>query len=326
MLRATKPKTKRGLRELERRAPKLEEDVKKVLLLHGTTTSSVMKGVLSDFYRLRKAGGNAIKYTRKNENIRPFESGGENYLEFLSRKTDCSLFVFGSHSKKRPHNLVVGRMYDHHVYDLIEIGVERFEPILTFGGGKKNSPQEGSKPCLVFIGEGFEQDDKLKHLKEILVDLLRGKVVENLNLAGLDRVFLCVAAGDKVYFKHCAICLKKSGTKVPKIELVEVGPSLDLVVRRNRLPNEELKKEATKMTLKSTKKKVKNVSRDSLSGKVGRIYVPQQEVKKIALAKMKGLKRHRQEITSGLPEEAARSATAAGSPAKKPCKQQQGEE
>ncbi|KAI5060114.1 hypothetical protein GOP47_0024534 [Adiantum capillus-veneris] len=298
MLRVVKPKTKRGLRELEKRAPKLTENGKKVLLLHGTTTSVIIKGVLSDLYSLRKAGENAIKYTKKNANIRPFESGGESYLEYLSRRTDCSLFVFGSHSKKRPHNLVIGRMYDHHVYDLIEVGVEQFEPMVTFGGAKKYSPQEGSKPCLVFIGEGFEQDDQLKHLKEILIDVLRGEVVEAINLAGLDKVFLCVAVGKKVYFKHCAIRLKKSGTKVPRIELIEAGPSMDLIIRRNRLPNEELRKEAMKTAWKSSKHKVKNVSRDSLAGKVGRIYMPRQEVNGMALAKMKGLKRRRQEASS----------------------------
>lgn len=298
MLRVVKPKTKRGLRELEKRAPKLTENVKKVLLLHGTTTSVVVKGVLSDLYSLKRADGNAIKYTKKNENIRPFESGGESYLEYLSQRTDCSLFVFGSHSKKRPHNLVIGRMYDHHVYDLIEVGVEQFEPIVKLGGGRQHAPQEGSKPCLVFIGEGFEQDEELKHLKEILIDLLRGEVVENINLAGLDRAYLCIAEGKKVHFKHCAIRLKKSGSKVPRIELIEAGPAMDLVVRRHRLPNEDLKKEAMKVALKSSKHKVKNVSRDSLAGKVGRIYMPHQEVNGIALAKMKGLKRRRQELSS----------------------------
>ncbi|MCO5584439.1 hypothetical protein L7F22_038366 [Adiantum nelumboides] len=297
MLRVVKPKTKRGLRELDKRAPKLTENVKKILLLHGTTTSIIVKGVLSDLYRLRKAGGNAIKYTKKNENIRPFESGGESYLEYLSQRTDCSLFVFGSHSKKRPHNLVIGRMFDHHVYDLIEVGVEQFEPIINFGGAKQYSPQEGSKPCFVFIGEGFEQDDQLKHLKEILIDVLRGEVVEAINLAGLDHVFLCVAVGKKVHLRHCAIRLKKSGTKVPRIELIEAGPSMDLIIRQNRVPNDELRKVAMKTCLKSSKHKVKNVSKDSFAGKVGRMYMPRQEVNGMALAKMKGLKRRRQEAS-----------------------------
>lgn len=294
MLRVVKPKTKRGQRELEKRAPKLVENAKKVLLLHGTSSSSVVKGVLSDVYRLRKAGGNAIKYTRKNDNIRPFESGGETYLEFLSQRTDCSLFVFGSHSKKRPHNLVLGRMYDHHVYDLVELGVQHFDPIICFGGGRKFSPLEGSKPCFAFIGQGFEEDERLIHLKEVLIDVLRGEVVETINLAGLDHVYLCISLGDQVYFKHCAIRLKKSGSKVPRIELVEVGPSMEFIVRRHRLPPDDLRKEAMKTATKSSKKKVKNVSGNSLSGKVGRIYMPKQEVNGIALSKIKGLKRGRQ--------------------------------
>ena len=67
------------------------ETGKKTLILHGTKTSSVLNAVLSEIYHLKK--DSAIKYSRKNENIKPFESGGEASLEFFSLKTDCSIFV-----------------------------------------------------------------------------------------------------------------------------------------------------------------------------------------------------------------------------------------
>ena len=71
------------------------------------------------------------------------------------------------------------------------------------------------------------------------------QVVEKLNLAGLDHVYVCTAISSKnVVLTQCALRLKKSGTVVPRMELVEVGPSMDLVVRRHRLPNESLRKEA----------------------------------------------------------------------------------
>lgn len=83
------------------------------------------------------------------------------------------------------------------------------------------------------------------------------QVLENLNLAGVDRVFVCTAiSSTTVFFTHCALCLKRSGTAIPRMELVEVGPSMDLVVRRHRLPNDSLKKEAMKTVSDHPKKKV----------------------------------------------------------------------
>lgn len=84
---------------------------------------------------------------------------------------------FGSHSKKRPNNLVLGRLFDHHIYDLVEVGVDNFKSTETFGYDKKLTPRIGSKPFFAFIGEGFESVEELKHLKEVLLDLFRGEVV-----------------------------------------------------------------------------------------------------------------------------------------------------
>ena len=85
------------------------------------------------------------------------------------------------------------------------------------------------------------------------------QVVENFNLTGVDHAYICTAISpNRVFFTHCALRLKKSGTAVPRMELVEIGPSMDFVVRRHRLPNEGLRKEAMKIAKDQPKKKVCN--------------------------------------------------------------------
>ncbi|KAG9154718.1 hypothetical protein Leryth_014210 [Lithospermum erythrorhizon] len=123
------------------------------------------------------------------------------------------------------------------------------------------------------------------------------QIITNLNLAGLDRVYVCTAVSPtRVLFSHCALKLKKSGTIVPRMELVEVGPSMDLVLRRHRLPEESLRKEAMKTSLDKPKKKEKNVKKDPVEGKIGKIYIPDQKVGEVALPhKAKGVKRERRE-------------------------------
>jgi hypothetical protein len=83
------------------------------------------------------------KFSRKNPDVQPFESGGETHLEFFCNKSNCSLFAFGSHSKKRPHNLVLGRMYDFHLFDCLELGIEHLQAIKDFKGA--GSAQTGNK-------------------------------------------------------------------------------------------------------------------------------------------------------------------------------------
>uniref|UniRef100_A0ACD5X691 Uncharacterized protein n=1 Tax=Avena sativa TaxID=4498 RepID=A0ACD5X691_AVESA len=85
------PKSMRAKRELLKHAPKLVENGKKMIILHGTKTSAVLNSVLADLFHLKR--DHAVKFTKKNDNIRPFGSGGETSLEFFSLKSDCSLLV-----------------------------------------------------------------------------------------------------------------------------------------------------------------------------------------------------------------------------------------
>ncbi|CAK0787375.1 hypothetical protein CVIRNUC_010595 [Coccomyxa viridis] len=294
-----KPRTKRARRILERREPKLVEDLKSTLLLHGPRTSQITKDVLADIHKLRSR--EAVKLSRKNDNIRPFEAGGEVELEHLARRADTGLFVIDSHGKKRPHNLIFGRMFDHRLYDMLELGVESARSIKSFGKAGV-SVQAGNKPCMVFAGEQFENNADFKLAKSMLLDMFRGRVVEKINLKGIDHVIFVAAVEKKLLFRTYAIHLKRSGTRIPKVELQEMGPSMDLSLRRLRPAGADMEHEAF-AKVKPVKKKEKNVSREMLDGKVGRMYVPRQELGSIATRKMKGLKRERREAASAAKEQ-----------------------
>lgn len=53
----------------------------------------------------------------KKNAINPFSDPAS--LEFFSERNDCSLFVFGSSSKKRPHTLTLGRTFGHKILDML---------------------------------------------------------------------------------------------------------------------------------------------------------------------------------------------------------------
>ncbi|EFJ42816.1 hypothetical protein VOLCADRAFT_107061 [Volvox carteri f. nagariensis] len=287
-----KAKTRRGKRFLESRAPKAIEDAKRALFLYGNQTSQIVKDVLTDLYQLKRL--EAQKFTRKNENIRPFEPGGETSLEFYCSRNNCPLFVLGSHSKKRPHNVVIGRLFDFHLYDALELGVEEFKAIRDFGAAGTGA-QLGNKPCVIFVGEKFESVPALALAKSLLLDMFRGEPVDKINLAGIDRVLMAVAEGDtRLQLRQYSIRFKKSGTRIPKVALTEMGPRVAFSVRRYRLPPSDLQQDAMKQP-KLGKKKEKNVSSDALDGKVGRIYMPKQNMDTLGLSKYKGTKRERRE-------------------------------
>lgn len=301
-----KPKTKKGKRALQAREPKLVEDPKRALILFGGKTSQITKDVLSDLHKLKSAG-DSVKYTRKNDDVRPFEAVGDTNLEHFAQKTDSSLFALGNHSKKRPHNIVLGRFFDHRLHDVLELGVERYKGIKDFAKAA-TAVQIGNKPCFIFVGEGFESNPELRMAKSLLLDFFRGRQIDAINLKGLDHVIVVIATGKQLLFRHYSIALKKSGAQVPRTELAEVGPRFDFSVRRSRAAPDEFQTQSMKQP-KIDKKKEKNVSYDSLEGKVGRIYMPKQDLNSMALNKMKGLKRERQTAAADAAEKKAKLTT-----------------
>lgn len=283
MQRVAKPKTQRGKRFLQGRESKIYENTKRTMFVKGGNTSQTVTQLLKELYTLKKI--DSVMYKRKNI-LRPFED--ETPLEFFSQRCDASLFMFGSHSKKRPNNIIIGRMFDYHVLDMIELGVEGFKSMFDIEGPKCPI---GTKPCIMFAGEQFDTDPDYSRLKNLFADFFRGSIIKQIRLQGIEHVIMISAIDGKIYIRNYRIILKKSGSKVPRIELEDMGPSIDLTLRRTKIASDDLYKRSLRKPKTATVKKRKNISQDAFGSQLGRIHMQKQDLANLQTRKMKGLKR-----------------------------------
>jgi len=283
-----RPTNAKEHRRQEERAPKVVENVKTTMFVRGTKTNQTITSLMEDLYLIKKP--HVLKYNKRNS-LHPFEDATS--LEFFSDKSDCGLFAFGSHTKKRPNNLVLGRLFDHHLLDMYELGIEDYKSIHEFAnkkGGSLSSNAYGSKPCFIFQGQDFNTTESHKQLQNVLLDFFRGELAESINLAGLDHVIVCSAVDEKIYFRRYAINLKKSGTKVPRVELTEIGPSFTIQIRRSKPASKEVLQEATQVHSSTTPKKVKNVKKSTLGRTMGTIHMGRQDISTMNVRRPKALR------------------------------------
>ena len=86
---------------------------------------------------------------------------------------------------------------------------------------------------------------------------------------------------------------KKSGQKLPRVEVEEMGPRIDFRVGRMKEAEEAMLKEAMRKARTTLERPKKNVSTDIIGDKVGRIHLGKQDLGELQTRKMKGLKRQR---------------------------------
>jgi len=258
----------------------------------------------------------AISFSKKNV-VRPFEDATS--LEFWAHKNDASMFVLGQSTKKRPNGLTIARMYDGKLLDMCELGVDKFVSMDAF---KTSKPQPGHKPMLHFASELFDTHPRFIQLKSLLMDLFNGEVIESIYLAGLEHVIsvtvaplpgqLASALDNQdsgslpiVHVRGYGTKLLASGQRTPRVELVPMGPSLDLLLRRHQPADPELWKIAMRRPKlkkqdveKGLGKKRKNIEVDEMGDLRGRVHVAKQDLGKLQTRKMKGLR-----VRSGEEEE-----------------------
>ncbi|ODQ67421.1 Brix-domain-containing protein [Nadsonia fulvescens var. elongata DSM 6958] len=267
------------------------ENVKKALFIPGTTCNKVLHDVMVDLNALKKP--DAKRFQKKND-IRPFEDPAS--LEFFAEKNDSSLLVLGSHNKKRPNNLTFVRTFSFKIYDMIELSLTNYKLLQDF---KKTTFAVGLKPMFVFNGPIFDSHPTYQHVKSLFLDFFRGEVTDLQDLAGLQHIISISAAEatedeqklPEVYFRTYLLKTYKSGQKIPRVELEEIGPRFDFKVGRVQSADPDMVKEAMKKPRALEAKAHKNVSMDIMGDKIGRVHLGKQDLGKLQTRKMKGLKK-----------------------------------
>ncbi|XP_071869095.1 ribosome production factor 2-like protein Non3 isoform X1 [Bombus fervidus] len=291
MQRVVKPTTHKGKRAIVKKEPKLIEDAKQTLCFKGKNTSQIVVDFMKDLYDLKKPDAQIMQ---KKNDILPFEDITP--IEKFCVKYNAPLFMIALHNKKRPHNLVMGRMYEQTLLDMVEFGIENYKGLKSF---KVPKISEGIKPLLVFNGDLFENNYELNRIKNLFVDMFQREPVEKIRLQGLEHVLSFTAIDNKILVRSYRILLKKSDCRIPRIELEEIGPRADLICRRTKLASEDLFKQACKKPKELKVKKKKNISVDKLGITFGRVHVGAQNINSIQTRKMKGLKKTMAEKKAG---------------------------
>ncbi|KAJ4130700.1 rRNA-binding ribosome biosynthesis protein rpf2 [Fusarium equiseti] len=299
MLRQVKPRNARSKRALEKREPKANENPKTCLFLRGTSCSQIVQDALNDLHQMRQPL--AKKFTKKNA-IHPFDDAAS--LEFFSEKNDASLLVFGSSQKKRPHTMTFVRTFGYKVLDMLELYLdpESFRTIAQF---KTKKFAIGLRPMILFAGTAFESpvSNEFTLAKSMLTDFFRGEPSDKIDVEGLQYI-ISISAEDStgdgdvkpaIHLRVYTISTKRSGQRLPRVEVEEIGPRMDFRVGRVREPDESMLKEALKKPRGTEERTKKNITTDSMGDKIGRVHLGKQDLSELQLRKMKGLKRSRKD-------------------------------
>ncbi|ODQ81127.1 hypothetical protein BABINDRAFT_179706 [Babjeviella inositovora NRRL Y-12698] len=295
MIRTVVPKNARSKRALDKKEAKLSENVKQALFVPGANSNKVLHDAMVDLSALKKP--HMKRFSKKN-NVKPFEDAAT--LEFFSEKNDCSLLVSSSHNKKRPNTLTFTRTFGYKLYDMVELSIINHKFLADF---KKATFNVGLKPMFVFNGPVFESHPVFMHIKSLFLDMFRGETTDLQDLAGLQQI-IAISAGEledstideanaklpTLHFRVYKLHTHRSGQKLPRVEIDEIGPRFDFKIGRRQFPSPELEKEAMKKAKQLEARTKKNIETDLVGDKIGRVHVGKQDLGKLQTRKMKGLK------------------------------------
>lgn len=304
---------------MAKREPQQVENPKTTLFVSGQKTSQILKLAVADLCTLKRPF--IERFTKKND-IHPFDDATS--LEFFSLKNDTSLLVLSLHSKKRPNCLTIARTFSHKMLDMLElyINAETFRTLQQF---KNKKPSVGLKPLISFHGTVFEDPNQTKYTlaKSLFIDLFKGQDATEVDVEGLQYLISVSAVeptdelpNPEIKLRFYLLRTKRSGQKLPRIEVEEMGPRMDFTLGREQFPDPDMLKQALKKPKGTEARTKKNIDTDVMGDKTGKIHVGKQDFNNLQTRKMKGLKRSRGEDDEEVGVEDTGSETEEATPKK----------
>jgi ribosome production factor 2 len=273
-----KAKTHKGRVFLQNKEPKLVEDNKHCLFINTNKSNEVLRMVLTDLFVGRK--DYSKKLGKKNDIKDVFTTPDS--IEFLCEKNNCAMFTTATDIKKRPMNLIMGNLFENKLLDLVEFEVMNFLNVDFFKGD--TNIDACMKPVVIFQGDIFETDFEFARIKKLFFEFFKMYDIEDVSIGLLKRIIILTAAGDKV-IKIRTFELNNHSEHIfkDKLQMKEIGPSLDLKVRRVKLATDEVYKIACRQPRTKSKTRSKNEATNVLLEKRGRVYMTSQDLNKMSL-------------------------------------------
>ena len=189
--------------------------------------------------------------------------------------------------------------------DILETGVVEGDA-RGLGQFKNGGCKVGVRPMVCFCGGRWESEtpNKWTVAKSLFTDFFRGGgegSTREVDVEGLQMLISFMVGEEEegvVRMRVWRIETRrgKEGGNVPRVEVVEMGPRMDLRIGRYREAEGGMWKEAMRRGkgAESGKGK-KNVETDRVGDQIGRIHLGRQDLGELQSRKMKGLKRGRDE-------------------------------
>jgi ribosome production factor 2 len=173
---------------------------------------------------------------------------------------------------------------------------------------------------MLFHSDLFDTHPTYQLIKSMLLDFYSGFAVTEIPALAIEHV-ISVTAGPLtepstsaesssslplVHLRVYTLKMIPTGTRIPRVELTEMGPSLDMSVRRIQPADEDMLKASMRRPKisksdveKGLGKKRKNISTDEMGDRVGKIHLVKQDLGKMQGRKMKGLKVRKGQAAGG---------------------------